>query len=845
MAIDTYRAFFWQSTVGMGCLDLTECITEVNPAFCLLLGYQVTDLVGTPFHQLVHPPDRGSYHRALAQLIARQVESLTLEQRLLHSSGRSCWVLLRLVVLRDAETDAPLCIAVTLENIDQRRRLEANLRRTAERESLLAAFTRQTMQSLELDEILQTSVESVRRYLLADRVVVYQFDQALPGVATASISASRADADTLGTVIVESVGDRWLPMLNHRIQDPCLHLEQCLRPFLGGQVSAVANIYEAGFEDCYVDLLAHYQVIANLIAPILQDADLWGLLVVQQCSAPRVWEPHEISLLRNLSVQMAIAITQSELYAQVQQEARHQQAISELSRAILSDQELDRFFALALETILDVLQADQVAIGQYRAVSDLWLVIAEERRTSDLPSVLGTELLLSPSVLWSAETPPQPIVLATAESAAIAVPIEVAALFPGPWVISPLTVQSGFWGGLMVYRSSAPPHRWTPQALELIESVSQQLALAVQQNLYLRQWQRQAQQQVGLYRVTNAIRDSLELAEIFDCAAQEVKGLLQVERVIIAEFDPNQRVWIIRIDDYQGGETTGFVGLEVPDDDNPLAQRLKQGEILRFMPADIVREAEVVQVLSRTFPGAWLAIPLQVNQMTWGALHCIQKDAWQDWQEEVAIAVADKLAIAIQQSMLYQQVQAANRQLQELALLDGLTQIPNRRYFDEYLQQEWYRIQREENCLSLVLCDVDFFKRYNDTCGHQAGDDCLIAIAQTLKETAQRSGDFVARYGGEEFAIILPNTTSVGAARIAEDIQAALQLRALPHPDSDVGEWVTLSLGIACLYPVADREPTELLDFADRALYQAKRQGRDRFCIFPSPQRDEAGASEE
>jgi diguanylate cyclase (GGDEF)-like protein len=292
----------------------------------------------------------------------------------------------------------------------------------------------------------------------------------------------------------------------------------------------------------------------------------------------------------------------------------------------------------------------------------------------------------------------------------------------------------------------------------------------------------------------------------------------------------------LRVDEYCQGEAHSFKGLELPDEHNPLTHTLKQGNILRYSQAQLGPE-ELVQVLAKTFPGAWMLAPLRVSQMTWGMLHCIQKDDWQDWQEEVASAIADKLAIAVQQSLLYEQVQAANYQLRELALIDSLTQVPNRRYFDDYLHQEWRRTLRESTSLSLILCDVDFFKPYNDTYGHQKGDETLRAIAKALKNTVQRPGDVVARYGGEEFGIILPATTSIGAARISEEIQRSVSYLAIPHEPSEVSQYVTLSLGIASIQPQQPLSPEQIVEHADRALYQAKRQGRNQFCIYPnSPQ---------
>jgi diguanylate cyclase (GGDEF)-like protein/PAS domain S-box-containing protein len=176
-------------------------------------------------------------------------------------------------------------------------------------------------------------------------------------------------------------------------------------------------------------------------------------------------------------------------------------------------------------------------------------------------------------------------------------------------------------------------------------------------------------------------------------------------------------------------------------------------------------------------------------------------------------------------------LKAANEKLARLATLDGLTQIPNRRRFDEYLDQEWRRMVREQQPLSMIFFDVDFFKAYNDHFGHQQGDEALIAIAQAANRAVKRASDLLARYGGEEFAIILPNTRRTGAEIVARSIQQEIKALALEHPESKVDDYITVSIGIASVVPQAEQSPEDLLAAADAALYQAKRRGRNRFWI--------------
>jgi diguanylate cyclase (GGDEF)-like protein len=167
----------------------------------------------------------------------------------------------------------------------------------------------------------------------------------------------------------------------------------------------------------------------------------------------------------------------------------------------------------------------------------------------------------------------------------------------------------------------------------------------------------------------------------------------------------------------------------------------------------------------------------------------------------------------------------------EKARIDGLTQIANRRRFDEYLFQEWTRHIRMQQPLSLLICDVDHFKLYNDGQGHQAGDECLKSVAKAINQ-CYRAGDLVARYGGEEFAMVLPQTDRVGAVQVAERIRSAVAASALPHPASPVCDRITLSIGVASITPPphAPSDARTLIQQADQQLYLAKKLGRNQVC---------------
>ena len=188
-------------------------------------------------------------------------------------------------------------------------------------------------------------------------------------------------------------------------------------------------------------------------------------------------------------------------------------------------------------------------------------------------------------------------------------------------------------------------------------------------------------------------------------------------------------------------------------------------------------------------------------------------------------------------SIMQEQLAAANSQLEEhnvelqrLSSQDGLTGIPNRRRFDEFLDEEWRRATREKDGteISLIMIDIDYFKIYNDSYGHQAGDDCLKKVAWALNESVHRATDLIARYGGEEFVCVLVNTPLEGAMVIAENMRKAVENADLPHNHSEVSDTVTISLGVSVLTPTKDNSSESLIKAADDALYKAKETGRNQ-----------------
>ena len=343
--------------------------------------------------------------------------------------------------------------------------------------------------------------------------------------------------------------------------------------------------------------------------------------------------------------------------------------------------------------------------------------------------------------------------------------------------------------------------------------------------------QQQAERERLVRVITQQIRQSLSIDQILATAVTEVCQCLQADRVVVYCYEPNGKSVVVAESVAPGwnsivGITVHESWFEQSTSSYLLAAPLAISEIQQLELPHQVRELVEQQQVK-----AVLAAPIFIENQLLGVLAVHQCSATRQWQRfEITLLeqLAAQLAIAIQQSQLYQRLEQANRELQSLVTKDSLTKIANRRYFDQYLNQEWRRLAREQLPLSLILCDIDFFKLYNDTYGHQAGDECLQEVARAIVRVVQRPADLVARYGGEEFAVILPNTAIAGAARVAEQIRSEVKAVVLPQGSSD---YLTLSVGVASAVPLLESAATRLFAAADQALYQAKQQGRDRVIL--------------
>ncbi|MEC4983053.1 MAG: diguanylate cyclase [Oscillatoria sp. PMC 1076.18] len=373
------------------------------------------------------------------------------------------------------------------------------------------------------------------------------------------------------------------------------------------------------------------------------------------------------------------------------------------------------------------------------------------------------------------------------------------------------------------------------------ELLARAMRYAIERQMDLIALKQQADREKLLGKISERIRQSLDLKEILEATVAEVRQFLNAERVLVCRTQShNSGIVVVKS---VASCDRPLWNPEVAAALNIVVQKSSDSEVIQFPQNTGEVDAEM-DLIANSLLKSLLTVPIWQREpqpksrngklgesFLWGMLvaqHYNNSREWQEWEISFLEHLATQVAIAIQQSELYRQLEIANERLREIANLDSLTGVANRRQFNQVLNREWRRLARDGQPLSLIICDIDYFKKYNDHYGHPAGDKALKKVSGAIAQAAQRAADLAARYGGEEFVVILPNTDDCGAKAVAEKIRAAVKAVRIPHAQSTVSEYVTLSIGVATTIPISSQSPQALIKAADTALYEAKAQGRDR-----------------
>ncbi|NET43427.1 GAF domain-containing protein [Okeania sp. SIO2B3] len=498
------------------------------------------------------------------------------------------------------------------------------------------------------EDIFDTIVEEARSALQADRVILYQFD-----------------ADWIGTVVAESVDKAWPQAFGQKISDPCFK-KNYLKSYLRGRVSTIENIDEAGLGECHIKLLEPFAVKANIVAPIIAEQKLHGLLIVHQCSAPRKWQESEIDFTKQLATQVGFALDQVTLLQKQQAATKQAIALNQISSNIRKSLNPQDILNTTVEDVQEAMQADRVMVYQF---DPQWKgTVVAESVTVGFPEALGAEIVdpcfaqgyIKPYLKGRVKSTND-----IREAGFTECHIKQLEQFKVKAnLVAPIVTDKKLYGLLIAHQCSAA-RNWEALEIDLIKQVAIQVGYALDQAFLLQQQQEATQQARLLSEISSRIRESLELEKIFQTTVEESLLLMKADRIVIYRFDDNWEGKIISESVKPNWSKIAEMETEVPCFPTEYVEPYRQGRVQ--VTADI-NKANLTdchrEQLEKWQVKANVVVPILVGQKLYGLLgahQCSGTRQWQDSEVEVFKQLALQVGSTLEQALLLEQVIQARK----------------------------------------------------------------------------------------------------------------------------------------------------------------------------------------
>jgi PAS domain S-box-containing protein len=449
---------------GMGIWDWNIATDEIVYSDSLkpVLSRQSnpTRLTYQEFLNCVHPDDQELVDRTVTRAI-KQGSDYNSEFRVIWPDGNIHWLGDKGRVYYDKSGQPLRMVGVTMD-ITSRKQAETALRQQLIKEKLVGAIARRIRKHLKLEKILKATVAEVRQVLQCDRVLI-----------------CRVWPNGTGTVLTESVVSPYRAILGATFLADNFPLET-REQYIQGRICAISDVEQADLPLCLVKLVQQFAVKAKLIVPIIQDQQLWGLLITHQCSQTRQWQQTEIDLLSAIATQVASAIHQSQLYEQEKAQTIREQLLNQLTQAIRSSLDLETIFATAVRETVQQLELDRAYIVEYQPKRKVWVHVSEYSKNPNAQRILGSEIPDEYNPIADQLKQLQIVKIDNTDALGDPINRELAEDLPGAWLLVPLQVGSSVWGSFTLGRD-AHPYRWQESEIELIRAVADQIAIAIQQ----------------------------------------------------------------------------------------------------------------------------------------------------------------------------------------------------------------------------------------------------------------------------------------------------------------------------------------------------------------------------
>ncbi len=566
-----------------------------------------------------------------------------------------------------AETGKQLKVAVQQDLY--RKQIEANtleLQRKANREKTLSGIVEKVRNSLEIQNLFDITVREIRRFMDADRVGVFMF-------------YPNAGYDD-GEFVAEDVVGGYPSAIKNKIHDHCFG-DQYADQYANGKVQAVSDIYNSGLSDCHIDVLSDYEIKANLIVPLIKNKQLWGLLAVHQCSAPREWQQEDIEFIQQVAAQFGVALQQAEALKQSKLQLQREKTLSGIVEKIRKSLNLQELFNTTVKEVRRYIKADRVAVFEFFPGTnfDDGEFVAEDVN-ANYPSAIKEKIhdhcFGDQYADKYADGYVQSVADIYEEGLLSDCHIEILSKFEiRANLIVPLIRNKELWGLMAVHQCSAP-RKWQQDEIKFIQEVAAQFGVALQQAEALKQTQQQLKRERAIQSIVSQVRQNIDLQLIFNSTCREVRQFLDADRVGIFKFDPGS--------DYNYGsfiaedvlnEYTSAVKAKVKD--HCFASKYGDKRKMWISVTNNVEKSDLKSchkaILGKFEVKANLVIPLFVGDELWGLFAIHQCDAPRNWQtEEIEFGkqVTSQLGIALQQREYLKQVEERNADLDRIGKLD-------------------------------------------------------------------------------------------------------------------------------------------------------------------------------